>query len=175
MSRITHSRIWLIMPALIIILALTTFINSVAAADNLPPPPYAGVFHMTFRESAEYSVSAPLYPPPVINIVASVDKTSGWLTDVRWTKHTSMGDFGTFIIVDIDGKNHVFPLAYEHENKRNVGLVYNEGGHFSLPFGGGVRFNKSFEIRVYGLPIHPGQVAGGGGLYNIYVGYRTDN
>jgi hypothetical protein len=144
------------------------------AVQNPVPPPYSGKFEKRFLEKAEFSVSAPNYEPPVTTVVWSVNNASGWLTHVRWTSHKSMGGFGTYISLMVDGVTHEFPLAYGHENQRNVGLVYSDGGAFSLPFGDGVRFRNSFEVKVYGRALMPGQVAGGGGLYNIYVGYRTD-
>jgi hypothetical protein len=144
------------------------------SAITNPNPPYLGNLQMVFLEKAEYSVSAPLYDPPTTVIVASDTGKAGYVTDVRWTSHTSMGDFGTYISLTIDGLAHAFPLTYGHQNQRDVGRVYGSGPIFRLPLGDGVRFNNSFTVKVYGLPLSPGQVAGGGGVYNIYVGYRTD-
>lgn len=137
------------------------------------PPAHAGRFHHVFLEKAEFSSSLPNWEPPTITIVAKEHNMTGLLTDVRWTAHKSMGSFGTYISLTMDGQTHVFPLAYGHETQRNVGAVYADSGVYRLPLGAGLRVRNSFEVRVYGIPFQHG-LSGGGGVYNILIAWRQD-
>lgn len=132
------------------------------------------LFQFRFTERAEFSSSLPTLPPPVDTIVADVRGKSGVLEEVRWSKHSSMGGYGTRLQVEIDAlPAYVFDLAYGHESERNLGAVYQSGGAYRLPLGVGLRFQNRCSVTVSGRPIVPGN-SGGGGVYNIFIGWRED-
>jgi hypothetical protein len=157
-----------------VVISILSLGHSSSAQQYTVPPPHAGTYTHVFRETTESGSSLPEWQPPVTVIMAQETDASGLLTEVRWSSHQSLGDFGAFISLTIDGVSQEFPLSYEHQNKRDVGRVYQDGGDFRLPLGDGVRFKRSFQVKFYGRPLSPGQVAGGANMKNAFIAWRLD-
>jgi hypothetical protein len=150
------------------------FSHSGLAQQYTVPPPHAGTYTHEFRETTESGSSLPEWQPPTTVIIASANDASGLLTEVRWFSHQSLGDFGAFISITIDGVTQEFPLSYGHMNQRDVGKVYQDNGVFRLPLGDGIRFKRSFQVKFFGRPLSPGQVAGGANMKDAFVAWRLD-
>ncbi|WP_162604760.1 hypothetical protein [Geomonas ferrireducens] len=150
--------------------------------SNETPLPIYGKLHEFFRGDVIYSRDAVTLGPIVKECTAydskmSKDNKPGWITNIRWSKHKSMGGYYTNIILIVDGVYHTYPLAAGHENKKDFGIIYTKDHFFELPLGEGVRYIDSFQVVVYGNALPPSNpdVTGGGGLENVFIGWRTDN
>ena len=118
----------------------------------------------------------PSSPQPAHTIGAANE--AGRLMAVRWERIQAAGDIVVWLDLEIDDYQPTrfqLHLSVGNEPRDSMQAVMRAaGGHYELPLGDGLRYEKSFLVRVFGSKVQSGNMAGGAEIWHPTVIWRPD-